>query len=162
MIFLQAFLHSIRLPKKQATFKLNRIGMDITVVYMFILILIVSLPSFLNRLTSADGLGADMPFLINLVYFFMFYYLPLTIMLFLLISLIAYIGTLIAKALNRKIRFAILWKMSAYTTTIPFLLYTIAALIFPVSDSYLWVFVIYSILIIIKIITVYPQRKKRK
>ncbi|MFD2752134.1 DUF1189 family protein [Virgibacillus siamensis] len=162
MIFLQAFLHSIRLPKKQAMFKLNRIGMDITVVYMFILIFIISLPSFVNRLTSAEGLGADMPFLMHLVYFFMFYYLPLTIMLFLLISLIAYVGTLIAKALNRKIRFSILWKMTAYTTTIPFLVYAIVAMIFPVSDSYIWIFIIYSMLFIIKIITVYPKRKKRK
>ncbi|GAA0608194.1 hypothetical protein GCM10009001_26930 [Virgibacillus siamensis] len=143
-------------------FKLNRIGMDITVVYMFILIFIISLPSFVNRLTSAEGLGADMPFLMHLVYFFMFYYLPLTIMLFLLISLIAYVGTLIAKALNRKIRFSILWKMTAYTTTIPFLVYAIVAMIFPVSDSYIWIFIIYSMLFIIKIITVYPKRKKRK
>ncbi|WP_077329786.1 DUF1189 family protein [Virgibacillus siamensis] len=162
MIFLQAFLYSIRLPKKQAMFRLNRIGMDITVIYMFILIFFVSLPSFINRLTSAKGLGADMPFFMQLVYFFMFYYLPLTIMLFLLISLIAYIGTLTAKALNRKIRFAILWKMCAYTTTIPFLVYTIAALIFPVSDAFIWLFIIYSLAFMIKIITVYPKRKKRK
>ncbi|MFD1040297.1 hypothetical protein ACFQ3N_18135 [Virgibacillus byunsanensis] len=161
MIFLNALLHSIKLPNKKAMFKLNRVGMDITVIYMFILIALVSIPSLINRLTATSGATNDMNILFLLIYFFIFYYLPLAIMVFIMLSVIAYIGTGIAKLLRRKIRFSILWKMSAFTTTIPFLLYTVTALVFTVNDVFLWIFLLYTIAFLIKIITVYPKRKVR-
>ncbi len=162
MILLQAFLNSVKLPNKQAILKLNRIGMDITVLYMSILVLLVSIPSLAERLTATDGASADMQLILLLVYFFIFYYLPLITMVFLLLSLVAYIGTGISRLLKRKIKFPILWKMSAYTTTIPFLLYTVIALILKVDVMYLWLFLISSLFFITKIITVYPKRKFRK
>lgn len=162
MILLQAFLNSVKLPNKQAIFKLNRIGMDITVLYMSILVLLVSIPSLVDRLTATAGASADMQLILLLVYFVIFYYLPLITMVLLLLSLVAYIGTGISRLMKRKIKFPILWKMSAYTTTIPFLLYTIIALIFTVDVMYLWLFLISSLFFIIKIITVYPKRKIRK
>lgn len=162
MILLRAFLHSIKLPNKKAMFKLNRIGMDTTVVYMFILLLVVSIPSLIDRLTATGGASAEMHISLLFIYFFIFYYLPLAIIIFLLLSFIAYIGKGVSYLLRRKITFSILWKMCAYTTTIPFILYTITALMFPVDDKYLWLFVVYSLLFIVKIITVYPKRKIRK
>lgn len=162
MILLQAFLNSVKLPNKQAIFKLNRIGMDITVLYMSILVLLVSIPSLVDRLTATAGASANMQLILLLVYFLIFYYLPLITMVLLLLSLVAYIGTGISRLMKRKIKFPILWKMSAYTTTIPFLLYTIIALIFTVDVMYLWLFLISSLFFIIKIITVYPKRKIRK
>ncbi|WP_382393711.1 hypothetical protein [Lentibacillus juripiscarius] len=155
------FVDSLKLPAKQAMFRLNRIGMDFTVLYMFILMVVVSVPSFTNRLQDVDGPGNSMNLLFFLIYFFIFYYLPLTIMVFLFISLIAYLGTGLAKFLWRKIRFSILWKLTVYTTTIPFILYMAAGLIFPLGDLWLSVFMIYSLVLILKIITVYPKRKKR-
>jgi hypothetical protein len=162
MIFLQAFLYSIKLPNKKAMFQLNRIGMDITVIYMFILLLFVSLPSLIERLTATTGPGTGLNVFFRIIYFFIFYYLPMTLIVFLLLSLIAYIAVGMAKLMKRKLRFAILWKMSAYTTTIPFILYTIIALLYPVSDSFLWLFLIYTFLFLIKIISVYPKRRVRK
>ncbi|MFC4558463.1 DUF1189 family protein [Virgibacillus kekensis] len=161
MIFLRAFIYSIKLPNKNAVFKLNRIGMDITVVYMFILLLVSSLPSLANQLTATSGSGSDMALPLKLVYFFIFYYLPLTVMVFLLLSLLAYAGTFIARMLKRKVRFPLLWKMSAYTSTIPLLVYTILAFVFAIGDTYLWLFMLYSLIFIVKIITVYPKRKIR-
>lgn len=161
MVFLQAFLYSIKLPHKKAMFQLNRIGMDITILYMFLILLLVSIPSLIERLTATNGPGADLNVFFRIIYFFIFYYLPLAVIVFLLLSLIAYIGVGIAKLMKRKLRFAILWKMSAYTTTIPFILYTILALIYPVSDSFLWLFFIYTFLFLIKIISVYPKRRIR-
>ncbi|MBY7145140.1 DUF1189 family protein [Virgibacillus sp. NKC19-3] len=159
MIFLQAFLHSIKLPRKKAIFKLNRIGMDITIIYMFILLLLVSIPSLIEQLTVTEGQSADLNFIFMLIYFFMFYYLPMTIIVFLMLSLIAYIATIIAKGMRRKLHFSILWKMSAYTTTIPFILYSVIALLFPVSDMFLLLSLIYTIVLLIMIISVYPKRK---
>lgn len=161
MVFIRAFLHSIRLPQKKAMFQLNRIGMDITIVYMFILLAIVSIPSLIDSLTSPTGSIAEMNAFFIFVYFFMVSYLSLIGLVFIFLSLIAYIATGIATLLQRKIRFAILWKLCAYTTTIPFLIYTIIAFFFPISQVYLWVLCVYTFFFIIKMITVFPRRKKR-
>ncbi|HLS07767.1 hypothetical protein [Lentibacillus sp.] len=160
VIFWRTFLNSIKLPNKQAIFALNRIGMDITVIYLFILLLIVSIPALSVQLTT--GASADINVFFLLIYFFIFYYLPLTIIIFLLISLFAYFGTGIAKSLKRKIRFSIIWKLVAYTTTIPFLLYTVLAFFVSINDILMGLFFLYTFLFMIKIITVFPKRKTRK
>ncbi|TFJ92272.1 DUF1189 family protein [Lentibacillus salicampi] len=159
MIFWRTFLNSIQLPGRQAVFGLNRVGMDITVVYLFILLFFVSLPPSVDQLTT--GAGTEMNWLFFLIYFFIFYYLPLIIIIFLLISFVAYVGTGIAKLLKRKLRFPLLWKMVAYTTTNPFLLYTILSLFIPFDDVFVGLFSLYVFLSMIKIITVYPRRKQR-
>ncbi|HLR40726.1 MAG TPA: DUF1189 family protein, partial [Virgibacillus sp.] len=144
MIFLQTFTHSIQLPRKDAMFKLNRTGMDIAVIYMFMLLVFVSIPSLIDRLTATSGPGTDLNLFFLIIYFFIFYYLPMTVIVFLLLSLVAYIGTGIAKLMQRKLRFSLLWKMSAYLSTVPFLIYTLVALIFPISDGYLWFALLYT------------------
>lgn len=161
MVFLQAFLESIQLPRKKAVFRLNRIGMDITVVYMFMMLIIVSIPSFIDRLQATDGFSSDLPFVFLVIYFFIFYYLPLTIIIFLILSAVAYIGTKVAHFARRKLRFSLLWKMSAYTTTIPFLVYAILALLFRIDDTFLWLFLLYTVTLLLKIITIYPKKRKR-
>ena len=161
MIFLQAFIHSIKLPNKKAMFQLNRIGMDITIVYLFILLFIVSVPSLIVRLTTSSGHGAEMGLLFLLIYFFIFYYLPLNIIVLVVLSALAYIGEVIAKLMQRKLRYSIIWKMTVYTATIPVFLYTFIALLFPVNNVILWFFLIYILIMIVFIISVYPKRKKR-
>lgn len=161
MILVNAFLQSIKLPGKNAVFTLNRIGMDVTVLYMFIIMGIVAIPALIDRITASGSPGSDMAIFFQLIYFFMFYYLPLTIIVFIVLSIVAYIFTWIAGVFKRKLRFPLLWKMGAYATTIPFLIYSLIALLFSFDDSMLWLFFIYSIFVLFKVITVYPKRKKR-
>lgn len=161
MVFIRAFLHSIRLPRKKAMFQLNRIGMDVTVIYMFILLAIASIPSLIDSLATSTGSIAEINIFFVFVYFFFVYYLTLNGIVFVFLSLIAFIGTGISKLLRRKIRFAILWKLCAYTTTLPFLLYTILAFFLPISQGYLWLLCAYTFIFLIKMITVFPKRKKR-
>src|SRR5699024_10186245 len=138
---------------------LNRIGMDITVVYMFILIGLISLPAMVNILQADANSGINLFF--GLIYFFMFYYLPMTIGVFLLLALIAWIGTGIAKLLRRKLRFALICKMIAYISTILGLIYTIVALTIPLSPHMLWIFCLYVLLFLSSMITIYPKRRRR-
>ncbi|WP_339230826.1 DUF1189 family protein [Oceanobacillus sp. FSL K6-2867] len=160
MIFLHVFFNSIKLPKKEAMFRLNRIGMDIAVIYMFFLLGLVSIPALIKQLTATSGLGADLNVIFKLIYFFMFYYLPLTVLVFIAISFVAYIGRGIAHFMERKLRYSILWKMVAFTTTIPFILYLIIAFIIPVSDAYLLLTFIFSVGLLFKMISIYPKRRK--
>lgn len=161
MIFGKIFMNSIKLPKKQAVFQLNRIGMDYTVFYLFLLLGVVCLPLLIDTLTETTGLTSRMNSVFRLIYFFIFSYLPLTIIVFILLSAIAYIGTWIARLMHRKLKFPLLWKMSAYSTTIPFIVYTIVALFFPIRNQIIWLLMLYALLLLIKIITVFPKRRKR-
>lgn len=162
MIFWQAFIDSIKLPNKKALFRLNRVGMDIVVVYLFILLLFASIPAFIRQITTTGGYIDDLNFFFKLIYFFIFYYLPMNVIVFLLLSLIAYIGLGITKLMHRKLRFAILWKMSAFTLTVPLVVFTFIALFYQMSNMFLWIFIFYTFILLIKMISIYPKRRKFK
>src|SRR5699024_9950302 len=126
------------------------------------LLAIVSIPALIDSLTISTGSIAETNIFFVFVYFFFVYYLTLNGIVFVFLSLIAYIGTLISKLLQRKIRFSILWKLCAYTTTLPFILYTVLAFFLPVSQAFLWLSCAYTFIFLIKMITVFPRRKKRQ
>lgn len=161
MIFWNVFLDSIKLPRKKSLFKLNRTGMDIVVIYMFILLLFVSLPNLLQQIANKESLGLEIDAFFLIIYFFIFYYLPMLVIVFLLISLIAYIGLGITKLMKRKLRFAILWKLIAFTTTTPFALYAVLTIFLHINDAYLLISLLYTFVLLIKMISIFPKRRPR-
>lgn len=161
MIFWHTFLQSIKLPNSNAMRNLNKIGMDVTVFYMFILILLASLPSFIQQLLNPDGLYMNINMFFFIIYFFIFFYLPLVIIVFTVISALAYICVGITTLLQRKLRFSILWKLLAYTTTIPFLLYTVIAFFHDLGIIYLFGSLAYSLSLTITMILSFPKRRNR-
>ena len=64
------FIESIKLPQKKAVVTLNRIGMDTAVFYMFILLAISSLPSYIKQVSENETLSL---FLLT-IFFFIFHY----------------------------------------------------------------------------------------
>jgi len=161
MIFWHIFKDSMKLPNKKSMFRLNRIGMDIVVFYLFILLFIVSIPSFIQQITQTNSYINDLNIVFQIIYFFIFFYLPLNLIVFSFLSLIAYIGLGITRLMQRKLRFSILWKMCAFTTTLPFIIYTILALFFPIDIEFLWIFILYTLILLIKMISIYPKRRSR-
>lgn len=162
MKLIEAFLHSLKLPSKKAMFKLNRISMDLVVFYLFILLFIVSIPALIEQIQVTDGFIGELHIILKLIYFFMFYYLPLTISLFIFITILAYVGTGISKILKRKLRLQIIWKLLAFTTTTPFLTFAMLSLIYPISDKYLFLAAVYSLILLVLMILKYPKRRVRK
>ncbi|CDO04833.1 hypothetical protein OPHB3_1870 [Oceanobacillus picturae] len=160
MKFRQVFLQSLKLPSKKATFSLNRVSMDIAIIYMFILLILVSIPAFIDRIVENSGVSAELNIAFLIIYFFIFYYLPMAIFVCIGISLIAYIGLGLAKLMERKLQFPLLWKMSVFIATIPFIIYTIIALLFPVDDMLLGAFFVYILIMLFFIISIYPKRRK--
>lgn len=160
-IFWKNFIYSLRLPQKKAVFSLNRIGMDITVIYMFILIAVTSIPAFFEQLQSNKLSEVPVEPFFFFIFFFSFYYLVLVIIIFCLLSAIGYVATVIAKILGRRLRFSLMWKMAASASTIPLFVYTIVALFYPLSQKFLLLAIVYIMYVIIKIIFIYPIRKKR-
>lgn len=162
MNFLHVFLNSIRLPNKKALFRLNRIGMDTAVIYIFILLAIVSLPALVERLTDTSGLGSDISVLFKLIYFFMFYYLPLNLIIFTALSVLAYLGRGISLLMKRKLRFQILWKMGAFASTIPLLLYAAISFFHTLGSLYLIMASGYTVFLLILMIAIYPKKRPAK
>lgn len=152
------FLKSLQLPKKEAAFALNRIRMDVVVFYLFILIAVSSIPSYVKQLLEAD----DVSIFIFTIFFFIFHYLIVLIIIFALLSLIAAILFFVTKLAKRKLHYAILWKMSAGSSTIPFLLYTIFAFFYEVESIFLTLSILFILIIGVKIIFIYPKRRDEK
>src|SRR5699024_10706320 len=171
-------------PKKKSVFKLNRISMDIVVVYMFILLALVSLPSLFYQMSNSSELSVKIGSFFYLIYFFIFhylvivvlvfiflfifvyffiffffYYLFIVVLVFIVISIIAYLASLFTKFSGRRLHYSILWKMTAFSTTLPFLVYTILAFFYNISDNFLWLSFLYTAFLLYKIITIYPKRK---
>lgn len=148
------FIKSVQLPRKQAAFTLNRIGMDTTVIYMFIILFISSIPTYLNQLQENERLST---FFFS-IFFFIFHYLPVVIIVFVALSILAWLTVLITKVAKRKLRFSILWKMAASATTIPLLIFTIVSFFYHLDKLYLAISIIFILLIVTRVIFLYPRR----
>lgn len=149
------FIKSVQLPRKTAAFSLNRIGMDTTVIYMFIILFISSIPTYIEQLKENERLSA---FFFS-IFFFIFHYLPVVIVVFIALSILAWILSFIAKIAKRKLRFSILWKMAASATTIPLLIFTFVSFFYHLDTLYLVISIIFILLIVIRVIFLYPRRR---
>ncbi|WP_152657479.1 DUF1189 family protein [Oceanobacillus sp. CFH 90083] len=161
MNFIKILKESLFLPQKKAMFQINRIEMDKIMIYLFILFTIASLPELMFRLTNWTGLGGEMNIIFQLIYFFMFYYLILAILLLGVISLIAYLGRGVVHLANRKLSYGTLWKLTACSITIPTAVFTLTSFIWPIPDWFLGIFFIYPLLLLIRMVFLYPQKRTR-
>lgn len=162
MIFIKTFWDSLKLPSKQALFRLNRVGMDIVVIYLFILLLFVSIPALVDQIAANSTSTTKMNIVFLFIYFFIFYYLPVTVFMLILISIVTYIAVLLTKLFERKLRYSILWKMTAFTATIPFIVFTVLAFFYDLPQHFFWLAIIYTLLMLVKMITIYPRRTIKK
>jgi hypothetical protein len=154
-----ALKNSLLLPKKSAVFRLNRISMRNTLVYMFFLIFLALLPDFViemfSSISSSQNSGIEV-FILQLIVLYPLFCIFLGIV---VISLSASIATAIKSLLKRKLAYQQLWKMTVYALTVPLIIYFIISwLNYNHWSIYLLLFVLhYSIMT--KMILVYPRRK---
>lgn len=163
-VFWNIFINSIKLPQKQATFTLNRVGMDVIIIYMFIMLAFASIPDLLVQIQT----NATSVFYVQLfslfIFFFIFYYLFLVFIVFASLSVIAYVGGLIARATKRKLRYQVLWKTAACITTIPILLFTVISFFYAIHTHTLFLvgMLLFHFIIFIRSILLYPKRRMMK
>src|SRR5699024_98723 len=93
------------------------------------------------------------------IFFFIFHYLPVVIIVFVALSILAWLTVLITKVAKRKLRFSILWKMAASATTIPLLIFTIVSFFYHLDKLYLAISIIFILLIVTRVIFLYPRRR---
>src|SRR5699024_8037247 len=143
---------------KYNCFYLNRIVLYYSFFFLFIIIAIASIPNLIEQLLTTEFSAQIHPFFLA-IYFFIFNYLVLLVMIFSLLSLFAYIMTLLAKMLQRKLLFSLLWKMSAFALTIPLIIFTVLSYFYPLTYIFVSLAVVYMTFVLVKVILIYPKRR---
>jgi len=160
MGIISSFVNSIMLPRKKAVLNINRIKIGSSVLYFALLIFIVTIPNLIRLLTSDNSEFNGLPRGIFVFQTLVFY--PFQTIFFGLIgiSLLAAVGVLMNKAVKRRVKYALLWKMSLHASTIPLILYAIMSNLFTVHYYLSAILLLLVIYILYRMITVFPKPKK--
>lgn len=157
MNLIYAFKYSVTLPQKKALFKLNRMSMNITTLYIITLIFLLNIPSQLTMMFGTEI--SDVPRNSYIIQVIIVYPFVILFSALVGITLIALTGLLLAKLLKRKLTFQQLWKMSAYAVTSPLLLYYVLDYMGVSNVSVNLLFLLILFFILIKMIIIYPVKK---
>ncbi|WP_042460212.1 DUF1189 family protein [Neobacillus dielmonensis] len=160
MGIVSSFVNSLMLPKKKAVLKINKIKISTSVIYFALLMLVITLPDLLKLTSSYDTQFNDLPrsvFMFQIVIFYPFQSIFTGI---LGISLVAAAGLLMNKLTHRKIKYALLWKMSLHASTTPLILYALIRNFFFVNFVISLLLILLVLYFLYKMITVFPKPKK--
>lgn len=154
------FKNSLMLPKKESLFKLNRVSMRDTMVYIIILLFILFLPDMIQMIISyTERQTENLPSELYIVQVILLYPLLIVFLMVAGVSLLAAIAIPIKNLLKRKLKYQQLWKMTAFALTIPILIYLVLRL-FDVSNWYINILpIIFYLFLMSKMIMVYPKRQ---
>lgn len=162
---MQLFLASITSPKKIAAFRLLPIGKVLLYVFLFVTILsILSFIQFTSGLeddsSSIDGLldyVEDMEWILY-PFAFITQFIMSTLLLFVRISIMAFVGMMILKVWKRRGDYRHVWRTTAFAYTVPTVL-SIAFLFTNLSDG--WIIISTSIVCVIYLVLAlkyYPKK----
>jgi len=130
-----------------------------TLVYIFLLILISSLPDIINIFLLRDITDGELQSILYLQAFIV-YPLYVIFMGVVAISLIAFAGYLIKNVMKRRLTYHHLWKMTAYAATVPLILNLVEKLL---RYNHFWINLLLLLLLffyLYKMIAVYPVVQK--
>lgn len=153
MNLLQLFKASLHSPKKIAAFRLIPIGK--VMQYIFIYILVITSISFVQFINGISIQQANMEGLLEyfqeiqwLLYPFSFIFLFVlnTLLIFVRISIFAYVGVIILSLLKRKGEYRHLWRSTLFASTIPMLISVVVAF-FNISTGYIQFFIYFVTLV---------------
>ncbi|ARI79028.1 DUF1189 family protein [Halobacillus mangrovi] len=157
MGFIDSLINSLRLPKKEAMFRLNRKGMTNTIVYLFVLLAVLFLPDMIRTIRNLDTNLTEVSRGQYLVQVIVFYPMFILFLILIGVSMLAGIALLMRKALGRKLTYQQLWKLTAYAATLPLILTVVLKNIaIPDGVSAILFFVLFSFLMY-RMITIYPK-----
>ncbi|WP_234972619.1 DUF1189 family protein [Salimicrobium salexigens] len=149
---------SLRLPKKEALFQLNRKGITSTIGYLFVLLLVLFLPNIYSAITTFERELTEVARGLYMAQALVFYPLLIIFLIVAGVTIIAGGGLLLSKILKRKLRYQQVWKMTAYALTLPLVFSTLSTYIGLPDYVTVLVFITPISYLLYKMITVYPKR----
>ncbi|WP_077622983.1 DUF1189 family protein [Sediminibacillus massiliensis] len=157
-----SFKNSLLLPKKHALFRLNRISMRNTIVYIFLLMFLLFLPEVVHSILHFEEEGKVLTRTVYIMEVIIFYPFSILFMVVTIVSLLAGLSVGIKKAAGRKLKYQQLWKMTSFAMTVPLIVFTILRLLFGFDGILIYlVFMAMFCFLMYRMITVYPKRAKR-
>lgn len=166
MNLFQIFKASLHSPKKIAAFRLIPIGK--VMQYIFIYIFIMSIISFMLFMNGISGQQASMEGLLEyfskiqwLLYPFSFVFLFVfnTLLIFVRISIFAYIGSFVLYLRKRKGEYRHIWRTALFASTVPMILSIVASSL-PWTHSYIQVAIYIITFVYIVLATKYYPIKR--
>lgn len=164
----QIFIDSLVHPKKLAAYRLLTIGK--TIQYVFLLIAVVTVYSFYQFLTGVtetsyniQGLTEYVEDIQWLLYPFAFVLLTLTstIVIFIRISIYAFVGVIVLKIMHRRGEYRHLWRTAALAVTWSTLLTVLFSILRISSIASTIIGIIITTVILIVAATKYPKIPKK-
>lgn len=164
----QIFIDSLVHPKKLAAYRLLTIGK--TIQYVFLLIAVVTVYSFYQFLTGVtetsyniQGLTEYVEDIQWLLYPFAFVLLTLTstIVIFIRISIYAFVGVIVLKIMHRRGEYRHLWRTAALAVTWSTLLTVLFSILSISSIISTIIGIIITTVILIVAATKYPKIPKK-
>lgn len=150
------FRNSLLLPKKDALFKLNRISMRDTLVYIILLFLLLFLPDVINFVRNVQDVKGEIPDVVIIQVLFL--YPAITIFFtILIITVLAGISYLLRNILKRKLAYHQLWKMTSYALTWPIIIYLLIKVI-NLNQLFALPILILFFYLMTKMIQIYPKK----
>ena len=165
MSLTQLFIASISIPKKIAAFRLLPIGKVLQYVFFFVIIL--SLLSFVHFITGFKNDSSSIEGLLDYVenmewilypFAFIVQFIMTTLLLFVRISLMAFVGMFILKLLKRRGEYRHVWRTTAFAYTTPTVL-SILFLYSGLTDG--WIFIVTTLICVVYLalaLKYYPQK----
>ncbi|MFC6039873.1 DUF1189 family protein [Paenisporosarcina macmurdoensis] len=165
MTLTQLFIASISNPKKIAAFRLLPIGKVLQYVFLFVGIL--SLLSFVHFITGFKNDSSSIEGLLDYVenmewilypFAFIVQFIMTTLLLFVRISVMAFIGMFILKLRKRRGEYRHVWRTTAFAYTTPTVL-SIFFLYSGLTDG--WIFMVTTLICVVYLtlaLKYYPQK----
>ncbi|QAS52591.1 DUF1189 family protein [Halobacillus litoralis] len=157
MGFFNSLVNSLRLPKKEAMFHLNRKGITNTILYLFLLLLILFMPDMIATVIHMESNLTEVSRGRYIIQFLVFYPLLIVFLILVGVSVLAGGGLLMRKALGRKLAYQQLWKLTAYATTLPLILSVILKYLTVPDGISALIFISIFAFFMYRMIVVYPR-----
>ena len=159
-VYWNIFKNSLILPKKEALFFLNRVPMGKTILYILVLMHLTFLPNLFKVTNSTFQQIENISFslyIINVIVLYPFF----TILLMILsLTVFSFIALVLAKFLNRKLAYPYLWKITAYSLTVPLIIYAVLEILSITNSLLVIVPILYLYFVLYKIIRIYPKKQR--
>ncbi|TQR14340.1 DUF1189 family protein [Psychrobacillus lasiicapitis] len=166
MNLFQIFKASLHSPKKIAAFRLIPIGKVMQYIFSYIFIMtVISFIFFMNGIsdqqTSMEGLLEYFSEIQWLLYPFAFLFLFVfnTLIIFVQISIFAYIGSIILYLRKRKGEYRHIWRTTLFASTVPMLI-AILAILLQWTSSYVQIAIYVITLVYLLLATKYYPIKR--
>ncbi|RSK55220.1 DUF1189 family protein [Bacillus canaveralius] len=144
-------------PKKAAVVRLNKLDMKSTILYFFILMIVMLLPVETDLLFHASQGNQSLYItqVLILYPFFMFFYGLAGL------TFLAGCGLVLSRLLQRKLKFQLLWKMTIFALTKPMIAAALAHFFIGSNPAVAFIVFIMLCVNMVRMISVYPKSMER-